>query len=140
MGLMGLTALGLGTYASKISKHARVVVEWSTASEFDTVGFNLLRSETTTDPGKLVNDNLIPASDDSQTGGDYRYTDSTVVPGRVYYYYLEDVSADGSINKHGPVEVKAQVDGKIEWFLTIALATVTIFGTMTLIWPRRVMR
>lgn len=136
LGLMGIIVLGLGFYTRKVSSEARVVIEWSTASELHTVGYNLYRSENSTDPGELVNIELIPVSEDAQTGGDYRYIDMNVVPGRVYCYYLEDVNADGTTNRHGPVEVKAQASGKIELFVTIALSAVTLFGFASLIWPR----
>jgi hypothetical protein len=135
--LLGLLFLGLVFYAWKEYDDVRVVVEWSTASELDTVGFNIYRSDTPTDPGILVNADLIPASDDAQTGGDYSYTDKDIVPGQVYYYYLEDVSAHGATNRHGPVEVKAQANGKIVWILIIALAVVVLFGVVVINWPRR---
>lgn len=134
---MVVIVLGLGLYAKKASTQARIVVEWSTASELDTVGFNLFRSQTASDPGVQVNPELIPASQDTQTGGDYRYTDNFVVSGKEYYYYLEDVSMGGSIQRHGPVIVKAESSGKIVWFLTFFFTAVTLFGFITLIWPRR---
>lgn len=129
--------IGLGFYARKASTEAKIVVDWSTASELDTVGFYLYRSQAETGPGVQVNAELIPASKDSQTGGAYRYTDTNVVPGHVYYYFLEDVSSDGEKKMHGPVIVKAQSSGKLEWFLTIVFAVVTLFGFLTLVWPRR---
>ena len=135
--LLGLLFFGFVFYTWKEYDDARVVVEWSTASEFDTVGFNIYRSDTPTDPGILVNADLIPASEDAQTGGDYSYVDRDIVPGQVYYYYLEDVSAQGATNRHGPVEVKAQANGKIVWMLVIALAVVVLFGVAVINWPRR---
>jgi hypothetical protein len=135
--LLVVIFLVLVIYAWKEYSDAKVVVEWSTASEFNTVGFNIYRSDTPTAPGVLMNTELIMASDDAQTGGDYSYTDNDIVPGRVYYYYLEDVSADGATNKHGPVEVKAQANGKMAWLLIIALAVVVLFGIAVITWPRR---
>jgi hypothetical protein len=135
--LFGLLFFGLVFYTWKEYDDARVVVEWSTASEFDTVGFNIYRSDTPTDPGILVNAVLIPASEDAQTGGDYSYTDKDIVPGQVYYYYLEDVNANGMTNRHGPVEVKAQANGKIVWMLIIAMALVVLLGIVIINWPRR---
>jgi hypothetical protein len=135
--LLGFILFGLVFYAWKEYRDARVVVEWSTASELDTVGFNIYRSDTPTDPGILVNVDLIPASEDAQTGGDYSYTDEDIVPGRVYYYYLEDVNAHGATNRHGPVKVIAQVNGNIVWILIITLAVVVLFGIAVVAWPRR---
>jgi len=113
------------------------VVEWSTASELNTVGFNIFRGDTPTDPGVRVNTELIPASEDTLTGGDYQYTDEDIVPGQVYYYYLEDVSADGATNRHGPIEVQAQATMKIGWALVITLAVVISFSVMVITWIRR---
>ena len=135
--LLGFILIGFVFFAWKEYRVARVVVAWSTASELDTVGFNIYRSDTPTDPGILVNVDLIPASDDAQTGGDYRYTDKDIVPGRVYYYYLEDVNTHGVKNRHGPVEVKAQANGNIVWILLIILAVVALFGSVIIAWPRR---
>ena len=135
--MMGLIFLGLVIYTWKEYHDARVVVEWSTASELDTVGFNLYRSETPDDPGVMVNADLIPASEDAQTGGDYSYNDENVVPGRVYYYFLEDINAHGAIKRHGPVEVKAQANGMIVWMLIITLAIVVLFGIAVITWSRR---
>jgi hypothetical protein len=137
LGLISVLLVGLGVYTRKALTEAKIVVEWSTASELNTVGFNLFRSQTEADPGVLVNAELIPASEDAQTGGEYRYTDTNVVPGQVYYYYLEDVSAGGETKIHGPVIVKAQANGKLEWFLIIVFTVIILFGLLTLLWPRR---
>jgi hypothetical protein len=137
LGFIGLTLLGLIFYTWRVSAEAQVVVEWSTASEFDTVGFNLYRSENPNDPGVLVNPELIPSSTDAQTGGDYAYNDEDVQSGRVYYYYLEDINAEGATNRNGPVIVKAQASGIILWGLIVALAVVIIFSIGWLLWFRR---
>ncbi len=106
--ILGLVGLGLGAWAVKSSREAVVVVEWSTASELNTVGFNLYRSDQP--EGKLtrVNSSLIPSSPDSITGGNYSFRDPDVIPGRTYYYYLEDVDSNGAANKNGPITVKAE--------------------------------
>jgi len=126
--LIGLIFIGLVYYAWIANTGASVVVEWSTASELDTVGFNIYRSETSSDPGTLVNIGLISASEDTQTGGDYKFTDDDVISGRVYYYYLEDVSANGITNRHGPVQVKAQPNSKLANFLVIGFALIIVIG------------
>jgi hypothetical protein len=137
VGLLCLVALSFGLYARKVSTEAKVVVEWSTASELDTVGFNLYRSDTPQGPGTRVNPDLIPPSADPQTGGDYKFTDTDVIPGRTYYYFLEDISASGNTAQHGPVEVQAEVGGRVELFTAIALMGVALFGGVMLAWPRR---
>jgi hypothetical protein len=87
---------------------APVVVEWSTETEMNTAGFNL-------DPGEFpegpfdfkVNDQLIPASSDPLTGGEYSFVDHTARPGKTYYYQLQEVEKTGSTNAYGPIAVRA---------------------------------
>ena len=89
---------------------AAVIVEWTTASELDTVGFNLYRSETIDGSTQKVNPVLIPPSTDPMIGGDYSYQDDQVIVGKQYFYWLEDVAMDGGTSRHGPIEVDAQRD------------------------------
>jgi hypothetical protein len=135
--LLGLVFALLVFYTVQANADVRVVVEWSTASELDTVGFNLYRSETSSGPGILLNGELIPAAEDSQTGGEYSFTDDDVIPGRKYYYFLEDVSFTGLMNRHGPVEVKAQPNGKTMLFLVIGLGILLLISLAVYTWPRR---
>ena len=59
LGLLGVAALVVIWQAIAGMGSARVVVEWSTASELDTAGFNLYRSESPDGPFEKVNQNLI---------------------------------------------------------------------------------
>ena len=137
LGFLLIVVIAMGLFARKSSTEARVEIEWSTASELDTVGFNIFRSENETDPGIQVNSELIPASQDAQAGANYQFTDAHVIPGKVYYYYLEDVSSDGILRKHGPVTVKAESSGLLEWGLTGAFALIILLGIIILVWPKR---
>jgi hypothetical protein len=106
--LLALTALVLGYRALTAGADAVVIVEWTTASELDTAGFNLYRSDNPEGPFIRVNERLIPASMDPLIGGSYVYTDTNVVAGRTYYYQLEDVEVTGKATRHGPIAVKAE--------------------------------
>lgn len=86
---------------------AGVVVRWSTASEIDTVGFHLYRSESREGPFQRVTTSPVPASDDPLAGGAYAYQDDDLEPGRTYYYQLEDLERSGTATRHGPVEATA---------------------------------
>jgi hypothetical protein len=97
-----LVYLGWQTY-----RDVGILVEWSTASELETAGFNLYRSLSPEGPFEKVNQELIPASDSPLTGGSYEYRDTDVRPGKVYYYNLEEVELNGGTNLHGPIEVRA---------------------------------
>jgi hypothetical protein len=103
---------------------ATVTVEWSTASELNTAGFNLYRGETKDGPFTRINTDLIPASPDPLIGGSYTFTDTAVIGGRTYYYQLEDVETSGAAKVEGVVEVKA--DGGLDPALLIALVAASL--------------
>ncbi len=105
-----------------------VVIEWSTASELDTVGFNVLRSESQEGPTIQVNSTLIPPAEDPLTGGTYTFEDKTVKPGTTYYYFLEDIDAQGNKQKNGPQKVVASQDSLLESFVALLLCLVSAFG------------
>ncbi len=86
---------------------SQVVVEWTTASEINTAGFNLYRSDSKAGPFDKVNDQLIPASSDPVAGASYRYEDGNVAAGQTYYYELEDVEFNGAAARHGPIAITA---------------------------------
>jgi hypothetical protein len=128
-----LAALGLGADAIYLMTHPAVVVEWSTASELDTVGFNLYRSENPEGDFQAVNYALIPSASDALAGGNYSYRDISVQAGHTYYYLLEDVGADGATNRNGPIQVKAEAGGIPEMILTGLLLLVASFSLSLLI-------
>lgn len=127
-----IAALILGVLAWRDSRTASVVIDWSTASELNTAGFNLYRSESPDGPFSKINDNLIPASPDPLTGGSYSYTDKNVSPGRTYYYQLEDVEISGGLNRNEEtVKVKASGGGLIELLLAIGFAGVSVISLVS---------
>ena len=130
-GLLALAGLALGYRTVVAPTEAVVIVEWTTASEVDTAGFNLYRSESPEGPFTRINDHLIPASPDPLLGGSYAFTDSNVVAGHTYYYQLEDVEIDGTATRHGPIEVKAVGGGRTEGLLAIALMGAAVLGLVT---------
>lgn len=105
-----------------------VVVEWTTANEVSTAGFNLYRGESPDGPFLKVNDNLIPAAADPLTGGQYRYEDTAVQAGRTYYYQLEDVEYSGASTRHGPIESTAPgLNPSLALGLGLALVALALF-------------
>jgi len=82
-----------------------VTVSWETVSNLDTRGFNLYRSESDSGPWTQLNTVLIPVGTPlgSSDGGTYTYNDTTVVPGHIYWYMLEDESLSGVVTPHPPV-------------------------------------
>ena len=110
---------------------AVVTVEWSTATELNTAGFNLYRADTESGPFQKVNADLIPASPDPLVGGTYTFTDTNVSAGRTYFYRLEDVETSGAATAQGTVQVTAEVDPLPYILLAAAFA-----GAAILIWRK----
>ncbi|MCI0521386.1 MAG: hypothetical protein L0Z70_14155 [Chloroflexi bacterium] len=134
--LVLLSAPLVGWRAYQELRRAVVVLEWSTASELDSAGFNVYRSDSAEGPFEQINGGLIAASTDPLTGGEYTYYDREVRPGRVYYYELEEVEFDGGTARFGPKEVKAASNGPVNVILAAALAVVGVYGVAALR-PRR---
>lgn len=83
-----------------------VLIEWTTASEIDAAGFNVLRSESEVGIYERVNETLIPSRGGPAQGADYTFLDDHgIEPGKMYYYKLQDVAPDGRFTEHGPAAV-----------------------------------
>lgn len=74
----------------------KILVEWETATELGTSGFNLYRSQDSGSKGQQVGDTF-PARGDGITGARYSYPDVDVVKGVHYYYSLEEIASGGSL-------------------------------------------
>lgn len=129
--LLGVASIVTGVIAWRQLGSAEVIIEWSTASELDTAGFNLYRGEAPEGPFEPVNDSLIPSSEDPLSGGEYTYEDSNVRAGETYYYLLEDVEYSGRTSRTDPIEVVAQGASRWELVLAVLLAIVSGYGLMT---------
>jgi hypothetical protein len=124
-GILLVAGIAMGLLAWTYGRDAKIVISWETASEVDTAGFNIYRSENPAGPFRRVNEQLIPASGDPLVGGDYSYRDESVDAGRLYYYRLEDVDLAGSATSQGVISVKAQRGGTAELVLA---AIFLLFG------------
>lgn len=105
---LALAGVVTAIFAVRDWQSATVTVEWSTATELDTAGFHLYRAESADALPQRVTQSLIPSAADALTGGEYQYQDAGLQAGKTYFYWLEDVSAEGATKRHGPIEVVAQ--------------------------------
>jgi hypothetical protein len=106
------TLLELASFTA--TPHAgHMLLEWETASELDTAGFNLWRSEAKAGPYTKLNADLIPARGGPTTGASYSYDDEAVTNGITYWYKLEDVDIHGVSTFHGPVVAVAGRDYRL---------------------------
>ena len=134
---MLLIAGSLTIYSWIASRQARVYVEWSTASELDTAGFNLYRGVLLDQIDLKINPSLISSAEDPLQGGSYRFIDKQVVPGTKYYYLVEEVDQFGKINRFGPIEVIASGGGKIELGLALLFGLLGMVGLFLALYPPR---
>jgi hypothetical protein len=79
-----------------------VLISWETAVEAGTAGFNLLRSPDAGGPFLQINETIIFATG-GPSGAAYSYPDRDLLPGRIYYYVLQDIDRWGYSTSHGPV-------------------------------------
>jgi hypothetical protein len=89
---------------------AAIRLDWETATEVDTLGFNLYRAESLDGPRTQLNTDLIPSLvlPGSPVGAVYTWLDETATPGMTYYYWLEDVDLYGATAQHGPAMAQVQ--------------------------------
>ncbi len=93
---------------SATGKKSSILLTWETASELNTIGFNLYRAKSRDGNRKLLNSELISTlgSPGGLTGAVYTYKDRTAKPGVVYYYWLEEVDVYGGTEQFGPEKAK----------------------------------
>ena len=70
----------------------KIILEWTTQSEVNHLGWNIYRSENRKGPFIKVNQSLIKAKGQAAS---YQYIDENITPGQTYFYYLEDSSIFG---------------------------------------------
>jgi hypothetical protein len=71
-----------------------VEIEWETASELETLGFYLLRSDDPEGPFQDVSGFVPHCDDGGLVGGLYLFNDGAVQNGFSYYYRLQEVASD----------------------------------------------
>jgi hypothetical protein len=103
---------------SQVVVSPAIKLEWQTETEFETAGFNILKSERETGVYTQINDKLIASQADPAAGASYVFTDEDVVAGRTYYYRLEDVEFDNTSAAHEVLTVQAP--SRPVWIIPVA--------------------
>ena len=99
-----------------------VIIEWQTASEMNTLGFNIYRSELPNNAQEVkINTDLIPPAVDPIVGGAYAFKDEGVQPGITYYYSLEEVDGNGMVSRFQMEPVTALRGGWQQGLLGVVL-------------------
>lgn len=125
--LLGLTGILLIAYGVFLFLTPEIIIRWSTATELETAGFNIYRSTEREGDYERISDNLITASPDPLSGGDYQFVDDDVRSGQTYYYMLQEVEVSGNTNPEGPIEARAAYRGIAETLLGLVLVVFAIF-------------
>jgi uncharacterized repeat protein (TIGR01451 family) len=98
----GPTAVDLVSFTAAWQLPVGVQIQWTTAQETSTLGFNIYRQEGDNSPFVRLNTDLIPVqSPGGLTGSNYVFTDSTAQPGVHYTYKLEEVDANLGVHEYG---------------------------------------
>ena len=99
----------LSSFHPKRTETGTVAINWSTESELNNAGFNILRSETRDGVFQVINPTLIPGAGTSGEKHTYSFTDASASPNVVYYYRKEDISLSGVSRTLATVRLKGQV-------------------------------
>ena len=99
----------LSAFHPKRSETGTVLIRWTTESELDNAGFNLLRSQQRNGTFVVINPTLIPGAGTSAEKHTYRFTDTTAKPNIVYYYRIEDVSFAGTRRTLATLRLKGHI-------------------------------
>jgi hypothetical protein len=97
------TAVTLASFDAAPSR-GTVALNWETATEVDTAGFNLYRARSESGAWTKVNDKLIAATGELGSGASYSYVDK---PGYgAFLYKLEEVNYAGATTLYDLIRVK----------------------------------
>ena len=102
----------LSHFRPERTESGAIVIHWTTQSEVDNAGFNILRSQTKTGEFKVVNAQLIPGAGTKAESTTYTWTDATAKPNVVYYYQIEDVSLAGERQTLATVRLRGFISAK----------------------------
>lgn len=105
-----------------------IIIEWTTANELNSAGYNIVRGENPDTINTLINEQIIPPGSDPVKGSKYRFEDSSVQAGVTYYYSLQEVDFEGNVSDYGPIIATAKHGGRLELTLTVVLVMTGIIG------------
>ena len=75
---------------------SQVMIKWTTESELNNAGFNILRSTSPTQNFRVINTKLIRGAGTTGERRTYQFIDKTAKPNVAYYYRIEDVDFAGT--------------------------------------------
>ncbi len=95
-----------------VMKEIGTVLSWTTESELDNAGFNILRSVSKSGHFLKVNPRLIQGAGTTSEQTTYMWTDTTAKPDTVYFYQIEDISYTGKRTRFATIRMKGYVSAQ----------------------------
>lgn len=126
--------LGVALLLYQLYGSRDVTVQWDTATEIDTAGFYLYRSNVPDGEFSLINKDgeLIPSQGNALSGASYMFTDEDVVPGETYYYLIEEVEYDLTSRRYED-QIFAYAVPRVDWWAIVLAAVSVLVGLMMLV-------
>ena len=85
----------------------KIVLRWTTQTETENLGFDILRSTSMDGPYQKINTDIIKGAGTSASANNYVYEDEDIEDHQTYYYKLIDIDLSGTFTVHGPVSAVA---------------------------------
>ena len=105
----------------------KVVIEWKTESEIDTLGFYISRQNLSKEPTReQITQQIILAEGSPIIGSTYEYIDKNVNPGNAYLYELQEVQLNNDVIVLQSIEVEVAYQGLYEIGIGILLGLLAI--------------
>ncbi len=95
----------LSSFTAKINAYGKITIEWVTQTETNLMGYRIYRNNLRDLDSATLLDALIEARNTSQTQV-YTYSDNELLEPGNYFYWLESVDFDGTMQYYGPVRVE----------------------------------
>ena len=94
-------------YFQGTGQNNAILLEWATATEFETAGFIIKRADSESGPyDDLTQIGFIPGEGDGIIGAEYDVIDDdNVVNGQTYWYILVEIENNGNQNPSDPISV-----------------------------------
>ncbi|MCG9127779.1 cadherin domain-containing protein [Candidatus Poribacteria bacterium] len=99
-------------------KYNTSIITWTTESEINNAGFNILRSETLEGEYKIVNPTLIQGAGTTSQRNQYTWTDTTLQENKTYCYRIVEVSFEGIQQELATVRMRGLVSSKEKLYTT----------------------
>lgn len=99
-GLDTVLPVTLASFATSVTSANFVQLNWTTESEINMTGYNVLRSLSNNQAeAAKVNVNMVESNN---AASNYSFVDNNVAPATTYYYWLEAVDMGGTVSVYGP--------------------------------------